>query len=252
MPSFLNIVLPRHDTLLIFQSFYFFYNEFFFFNEIPLWVPFGFYGVQSDFFLITLLTPSNYLAAIIGWLLNIKDVLFLFNLSLFFEQLILLFGTYLVAQNLFKYKTTIVFVCVTVICSTVLLTQLYFNFRFYEYLPLIIYFIIKFFSEYKPQHLLIAMNIFIIALFGLAPYIAPIPALAIAIIFFTLLFANYKNWHCFLNLSRKDISLSGLFFLILMVLIGAYYYYIIHALDFTVGFFTGRDPTTLVTDLNTL
>jgi hypothetical protein len=235
--------------LLIFQTFYFYYNEFFFYNEIPQWIPFGFYGVQSDYFLIVLLSPSGYLAGLIGWLLNIKNVLFLFELSLFLEQLILLFGTYLLAQNLFKHKTTTVFVCVTVICSTVLLSRL--GVRTYLYLPLVIYYIISFFSKYKLQYLLIAINIFVVSFFGLQPYNIPIPTLAVSIIFLALLFANYKKCRHFLDLSREDIFLSSVFFLTSLVLIGTYYYYIIHAMDFTEGIYYGRDPLTMKTDLNT-
>jgi hypothetical protein len=109
LPLLLKLVVPLHDTAHAFQVFYFFYNEFFFHDELPQWQPFGTFGVQCHLLLRDNLSPANYLVALAGWCLNAGDVLFLFNASLFLEQVVFLYGSYLLGRTAFRHRTTVFF-----------------------------------------------------------------------------------------------------------------------------------------------
>lgn len=250
IPLFLNIIMPMQDTLDGFQVFYFFYNEIFFNKELPLWVPFGMYGMPSDSLLVGGMSPSSWLAGFIGWILGIRNVLLVFKFSLFFEQLVFLLGVYLLSKSLFKHKTSIFFVCITGIGSQFLLSQICFNFRVYSYIPLIIYFIIRSFSEYKPQYLILAMNIYIISLFSLW-YQAPISFLPIGIISTVLLVGNFRNLLNFLNLTPKDILITFIYILSLAILASTYYFFMNNISNFHASLTPGRNNLTKFVDLDT-
>jgi hypothetical protein len=244
IPLFSNLVLPQHDTMYMFQTFYVFYNEFFFNNELPLWLPYGFHGVQSDYFLVTLLSPSAYFTGLLGWLLNVKNVLLLFNLSMFLEQLIYLFGTYLLAKKLFNHKATIFFVCATVICSTVLFYQFNQNFRIYNFLPLIIYLYMEFFLRLKITYLFAGMILLLVSVFGNSAYFTPVMVLPLAIILPALCIEGYRGRRLFARPSGREILISVLLLLLFLLTAGIYYYFISYAMEHVEGIYTVRDPIT--------
>ena len=168
LPAFLGLTLPQHDTLYEFQIFYYYYNELFFHGELPRWMSFFFYGIQSDTLLISNMSPTHWLAVLIGLALRIKSVIFLYNLSVFLEGVVLLTGTYLLARSLFRQRVTVLFVSIVVVCSTVPLFQPYFNVHINTYLPLIMYFITRFFSTTRLRYLAYSTLPMAASFFGLA------------------------------------------------------------------------------------
>ncbi|MFQ5428208.1 MAG: hypothetical protein ACE5EZ_04415 [Thermodesulfobacteriota bacterium] len=234
-----------------FQIFYYFYNDLFFAGEIPRWLSFVSYGMQSDPSLIGNLTATQCVSMLMGLIFRIKSVIFLYNLAILFEQLILLVGTYLLARCLFKDKTTVIFVSIITICSSVVLFQPYFNFHIYSYLPLIIFFITRFFSTTKLRYLMLSGICFSASFFGSATYCIPIEALAIMVIFGVLFCAHLKRWRLFLSPSRGDLLVSGALFLIFITTAGCFYYFIANSMEFTDGLSIGRDPVTHATYLDT-
>ncbi|MEE9542828.1 MAG: hypothetical protein V3V95_03480 [Thermodesulfobacteriota bacterium] len=246
LPFFFDLVLLQHDTQYLFQRFYLSYNDFFFFNELPRWVPFGSYGIQGDF--ITLL-PTEYLSVFIGRVLGIENVLSLFKLSIFFQQMIFLFGLYLLAQRLFERPATVFFVSVTTICSIVFYFQLYWNFLGLICLPLILYFIHRFFCDHKLRDIMIMMNILILSVFGSAVYIFTLTAMVVAVFFITMLIAHIGRWRSFLSISKRDLCVSGLLLLVFAALLGTFYFFITNAMNFTEGLHIGRDSVTKVSSL---
>ena len=165
-PVWDRAVWLQHDTFGAFQVFYFFYNDFFFHGSLPRWLPFGFYGAQSHILQIMILTPASYAAMAIGFLCRIRDVLFLFKLSIFFEQLTLLVGTYLLARQLYHKRTTVLFVVFALTAASVWHIQLFQNFRIYYLLPLALYFIFRFFKTKFVHYTWIAGSVFIVSAFG--------------------------------------------------------------------------------------
>lgn len=231
LPLFLNKTLPFVDTFTSFQGVYFFYNEFFLTGKIAQWMPFGAYGIQSDFLLITALSPASYFVGFMGRMFGVQDVYLLFKAVLFFEQVILLFGTYLLAKSVFKNRITILFVCLNVLGAISLIYNIYFSFRMFYLLPLIIYFLVLFFRDYRPQHLFIAMTIFVLQCIGNLQYMMVIPFYVLLIIFTVLAIKNYKNLHKTTELFRENAFSCFLSFFSFCIIAFAYLYFIKSALN---------------------
>jgi len=251
LPSLLGYILPAHDTMYMFQVFYYFYNDFFISGDIPRWLPFGFYGVQSDNILIAILSPSTYFVGLIGYIAGVKNILLLFNLSILLEEIIFLFGTYLLAGYLFRHKGIAFIVSLTALCGSVLTVQFLLNFHIYSSLPFIIYLLIRAFRTYSYKFFFLAMIVFIISLFGNPPYFTPIPLLAVLIVFIALFLSHVKNLLPFLRPSKGDVLASTFFFSIFLIVTLLYYHFISNAMNHAEGIYIGRDPVTLKTDLST-
>ncbi|MCM8810009.1 MAG: hypothetical protein NC934_07605 [Candidatus Omnitrophica bacterium] len=169
-PYFNKLFIPIHDTMASFQIFYHVYSELFYNHQLPHWIPYGAYGIPSDFWQLHFLTPFSYFTMLIGLLMKIKNTLFLFKISIFFEQIIFLLGTYLLARLLFKRKSTIFIICLLAIGSTVWHIQILFNFRMYYLFPLTLFFVFAFFFKKQPKFIWLAGITKLIWLFGNPQY----------------------------------------------------------------------------------
>ena len=249
LPLFLNIVVPRHDTLAIFKIFYFYYNELFFNGEFPGWLPYGSYGIQGDLYQVNIFSTGFYLASVIGLAIGIKDALLVFSTGLFIEQLVLLYGTYLLARRLFTHRATVFIVPLTVICSTFLLSQLQFNFKVYNYLPLVIFLIVYFFEEKKLYALASAIFVFALSLAGSVAYIVPIQAMTLLVIFLTLAAANAGNARAYISPGKRDLVASIAILTLAAAVAALYIHANLNVMEHTKGFSSGRDPETLAVSL---
>src|SRR3989338_10205424 len=122
LPYFQGIYIPRHDTLQVYQLFYFFYN------------------------------------------------LFLFQISLLLEELVLLAGMYVLAGLLFQRRLTVFIISLAAIFSTYWYSQIFFDLRMYYMFPWVLYFVILFFRKAKPVFLWLAIIITIFWLWGNGAY----------------------------------------------------------------------------------
>lgn len=248
----LKLVVPVHDTLLTFEAFHFFYNEFFFYNELPQWIPFGAFGIQSFYFLHDYLSPSNYLVGFTGWALGIRDALTLFNVSLLLDQVVLLAGVYLLSLRAFRHRSSVLFVCLTVIGSTVLVNQIWFNFRMFYMLPIIAYLFVRFFSREGLSYLLLSAVLFVVSLFGNLAYSAPVALLSAGCVFAVLLKANFDGWREYCRIrSMPDGIASGVCLLLFLTAAFAFHYQTKHAVDYLESQFVGRDPNDFTVDIQT-
>jgi hypothetical protein len=250
LPLFLNIVIPVHDTIYFFHDFYFFYNELYSQGELAHWVPFGYYGLQSDYFLIAL-SPAYYLTGLFGYIFGITNAFALFKAGVFLEQVVFLFGVYRLAGITFKRKATVAFVCLASVGGTVLLSQILFNFRTYYLLPLTIYLIVRFFSTYKPQYVLGAMLAGVVSILGGAPYIAAIFLLQMAVIVPVFFVGNLRTIQSAKMPVGRDILISLLIIVLIVSFAVSYHYFVMHMLDETRIMPAERDPLTGATDLKT-
>jgi len=243
-PFWNDRIWPVHDTAGVFHRFYFFYNDFFLHGELPRWVPYGSYGFHSNEFQM-ILTPASYLAIFAGGLMKITGVLVMFKLSVFLEQLILLFGLYRLSSSLFTRKSAVWFVCLGGIASTVWLAQIFFNFRIYYLFPLAFYFLHQFFSQRRPHYLWLYGVTFIVTMMGNVPYFAPL-YFVIGTLFFAIHFLR-RPW---IVIRLFEPSLKNLFFLFLFIAAGALCLYFMSIIrDGAITYASGRDPVTGATVL---
>ena len=84
--------LPVHDSLKNYQMFSYFYANFAHTFELPAWMPYHIYGMETDFLQWERLRPSSYLVGVLGALLGIKNAFLLFKVALVYETLLFAFG----------------------------------------------------------------------------------------------------------------------------------------------------------------
>jgi hypothetical protein len=251
LPFFLDYTIPLHDTFTFSQFFYFFYNELLQNSSLPWWMPFGTFGFQSNFYFMAE-PPAYHLLQSLGWLFKVKNALTLFKAAMFLEQTMLLIGTYLLARNLFRHKITIAFVCITVMGSMAIITQITWNFHFYYLLPLLIYLLLNFLKAFKLQYLFLAGIVFVLSsLPGGAPYMAVVVAMEAAIILLVWLVANFNRASGSRAYSRNDVMLSLLSLALLALLSASYYGFMNESLIQSKISLAGRDSVTGAVSLDT-
>jgi hypothetical protein len=119
----------------------------------------------------------------------------------------------------------------------------------YYLLPLILYFMVRFFREYRLNYLLLSMVVFIIYLSGISAYVIVIPFLTVSLIFMVLFIGSLRNWRKFVEVSSLELLSSFLLVILLVVMLGAYYSYISSMMDHAVALTKGRDAAALTAKL---
>ena len=236
VPMFDGTIVPAHDTMYQFNVFHYFYTEFLFNSEIPQWVLYGIYGAPSDFYQLTGLTPTNYFFGLIGAILNIKDVLFLFKMAVLFDHLIYLVGIYLLSRILFVHRATTFIVCLGAILSTVWITQIYWNLRIVYLIPFVIYFLLNYFKQRQPVFMWLAGIVSVISLLGSVLYFAPIFLFIISIICFVCFLKDKASWRYVFSLSYSNIIIFSLF----IIISSAFLYFVFESLKFVSILHAGR------------
>ncbi|HOY08635.1 MAG TPA: hypothetical protein PLB05_01000 [Candidatus Omnitrophota bacterium] len=172
LPFLASVVLPVHDTMHIFGIFHAFYNEFFFRGKIMQWFPEVSYGLPTHMNQLMNLSPLSYFAMLAGSLLRIKDVLFLYKLSLCLEAFVFLAGVYKLAGLLFRRKDTVFFVCLSSLGSVFLYAQIFLNFRIVYLFPWALFYFVRFSRERSGAWLWSGGSCLLISLWGSLPYYA--------------------------------------------------------------------------------
>jgi hypothetical protein len=237
---FTRSITTIHDTYANLQNFYIFYNHFFYEHDLAHWFPYGTMGLQSDYQQIVSLTPANYLIGLVGGIFRVRDVLLLFKLAVYVDQIMLLLGIYLLSRRIFKKRSTAYLVSLVVVGSSVWYAQIWFNFRIYYLLPLVLYFLVSFFSDNEPNYFWLAGITGVVWGFGNVPYFLPLWGMTLLIIVFFLTLKNPKAWRTLTSNSKTNILGLATFVLIA----GAYLYFTLHALEHTVLRAPGRAPVT--------
>jgi len=235
---FSEFIWPQHDSFGCFEVFYFFYNDFFLHGELPKWIPFGTYGATSMLWQVSSLTPASYFMIMIGKIFAIRDVLLLFKFSILIEQIMLLSGTYLLSKKLYKNQTTVIFVSLCVMASTVWITQLFLNFRIYYLLPLVFYFIVDFIETKRISFFLKSLIVYIVSLIGNGTYSAALHIMIFLVMIAVLLW-NYPGFFKthFVVEWKKNLPLLA----VLAILCAAYVYPFWDTAQNLVSYAPGRD-----------
>lgn len=227
-PVFNPAFLPRHDSMAVFQIFYFFYNELFFHHQVAHWFPYGTCGLLG-YFLQLSLTPVSYLVMLIGWLLKIKNALLLFKLAMLGEQLVMLSGMYLLCRVLFSARSTRFIVCSAAVLSTIWFNQVYFNFRIYYMSGWVCYFMVLFLKEKKPRFFWLTGITGIIWALGNSPYFICLWFFVFTIMASVFLLKDKKIFRALFLPGRLDFLL----FLLFLASSCGYLYFLKSASGFT-------------------
>ncbi len=178
------------DTGENWHVFYASYAELFYHHDLAHWLPYNLYGQPKSVYHLVELTATDYLMMAMGKVVHIKNAVLLFQLSLMATHLIFLMGIHLLARSLFRRRST-VWLCL--LGSITFLNGLNLPsilvFRMVSWYPLIMYFLVRFFREHRPEGLWLAGIVFIFSCLGDA-YEQPHVVMAI------LPFVAVGTWKC--------------------------------------------------------
>ena len=171
-----------HDGFQYFALQYYFLNNAIQSHEVAQWIPFMthgtvstfWYGIQGSFLQNVLLYT--------GPLLRSVDLLSVYHVGLFVDEMILLTGTWLLARRFFR-TPAVFFVAVSVVGSCVWLDQPYWNFRLYYAIPLILELGHRFLETARWRWFFLALNLLALQTVGNLPYFIPVVSFVVAAYF---------------------------------------------------------------------
>ena len=237
-PYWPSAVLPFHDSLHKYQFFHFAYSHVREFGEIPLWVPYGSYGVAAALFQLAILTPASYLVGAVGVIVGAANTLLLFKLSVFIEVVLYGLGLLLLARSAYEHPLSRWLVVLGGLLSLSWLFQPYFNFLAFYLYPYVVLFLIAFLRAGDPGKLWLAACVLLASMMGTAPYFAPLHALVFTIMVIVAFLTgaraplerNWRRW-----LLRWEAGIAAALGATLLLMAGL-------SMEETVTLAAGRDP----------
>ena len=171
-----------HDGFQYFTLQYFFLNNAIQSGELAQWIPYmsqgtvatQWYGVQGSLLQNALLPVAPFLQKI--------DLLTVFHVGMFVDEMILLVGTWLLARRFFQLPA-VVFITVSVVGSAVWLDQPYWNVRLYYALPLVLELGHRFLETGRWRWFALAGNLLALQIIGNLPYFVPVATFAVFVYF---------------------------------------------------------------------
>ncbi len=240
VPYFNARFVPINDTFYNFSNFQIFYSELFFHGELARWLPYSSYGIPSDYEQIISLAPANYFFGLLGWLLGATDALLLFKLAVVLEQLVFVFGVFLVSRLLFRSRATTVLLGIAAAGTTLWYAQQWWDLRIYYLLPLLLYFWFSFLETRRPEMLWRAGLVGVAWSVGNLAYLIPLWGLVLLVIAAVTIRDLRATLASLATPSRANAISFGLF----AVAAAVYAYFTLHAFDLTVVHASARDPLT--------
>jgi len=240
LPQLSSRVVPINDTFYNFANFQIFYSELFFHGDLARWLPYASYGIPSDYEQIISLAPTNYFFGLIGWRLGVTDTLLLFKLAVVLEQLVFVFGVFLVSRLLFRSRATTLVLGVAAAGTTVWYAQQWWDLRIYYLLPLLLYFWFSFLEARRPELLWRAGLVGLAWSVGNLAYLIPLWGLVLLVIAAATIRDLRGTLASLLTQSRANLLSFALF----VTAASVYAYFVLHAFDLTVVHASSRDPLT--------
>ena len=217
--------LVIHDTLFDFTAKYYFLNNAVFTNEIPQWVPYLTHGVPSAFWYGIHGTGgilTNTLMHMAGLIRQI-NFLVIYYWEIYFEQVILLTGVWLLARRYYASCWTRFFVAVSILGTNVWTDQIGLNFHSYYALPFLLHFLHEFLDSGRWRYFSCVMSLFVLQSLSNAAYFISMVGLIMFLYFSAYAAFQWKEfWKKLRNIRAVGmdwiwILLSGFLFCALCV-----------------------------------
>ncbi|MDE2028388.1 MAG: hypothetical protein KGJ11_07595, partial [Candidatus Omnitrophica bacterium] len=224
---FFQPFVPGADTIAKYDNFYFFYNEYFYHGHIAQWTPFVQHGMPAGYYQLDALGPSAYFAFILGKILQITDVSFLFKISVLVDLLALLLGMYLLAKEFFKSHFIVSVLCISVLCITDWQWEIGFQVYMRYLLPLAAYFFLGFYKKGRAGYFWVGWIIAFLSGMGASPYVQIIGLFSLFLLNLFLWWAYRPSW----TKSREG-AIHILPFIVLIILVFCVYHQLYAFRDF--------------------
>ena len=215
--------VPIHDTFQVTNILHWILSDFAHNAEIPLWQPYINSGVGTNWYIAFTLSPAIALLSPMTLVGKSINVVHLQYLGFFFDELLLLTGSYLLANLLFKSRLAQIFVCATVVGTTFWIAQPWFNFHLFYAFPLSLFFLVRGSHRNELWAIIMSGAILLITAFGNLPYFPPVQGLILTVFAIPCLWAFHFDFLVALKKSgRKEIAaamlviVAGLLYFILL------------------------------------
>ncbi len=175
---------PRlHDGFQYFALQYYFLNNAVMSGEIPQWLPFMIQGTAANWWYeVQAGFVQQFYFLIAPWLHHF-NFLTLFHVSMFWDQILLLSGTWFLSKRLFEDPSCRFFITLTVSGTSLWMDQPWYNFHFFYALPWILECGHRFLQGGRWRHVLLAGNLAALQMLGGLPYMLPVVTLIVAVYF---------------------------------------------------------------------
>ncbi len=156
-------------------------------------MPYNLYGIQADYYINVFMSVTLYFVAFIGKILHVENSLFLFKLGLILEEFLFVYGTYLLTKQMLTRRMAQLFVTIGVIATTYVQAQIFFSFRMYYLVPLVIVLLINFLNKKGYYFLWLAVIVEIVSFFGNGAYLVPVHLYIFIVLTLSLIYFVNRN-----------------------------------------------------------
>jgi len=211
------------DTFQYFHLQYYFLNNKIISGEISHWMPYMTHGTVSTWwYTIQAGIVQNILLQpwfILTDFLEGTNFLVIFNLGMFFDEILLILGTWLLSKKLFRFSLTAFFVTLTIAGSSIWMVQIWYNFHFFYAIPLVLYFGHRFIDTQRWRYFFLAGNLLAIQILGHLPYCITIIILTVFLYFLLYLICHWQD--VFQKIKKIKINFG---FLLCLIAVGLSFY----------------------------
>lgn len=234
-------VLPMQDTMLTFDSFYWYYNSLSQGLGIPELLMQGCFGTAGGFYPLTFISPASSLVMAAGWVFGIQDAFVLFTTSVILDQFVYVGGMALACSRFSLSPRATFLACLGAALTVVSHFQYPFNFRTFAYLPLCLWALLGFVETKTLCSLMVFAVCFVANAMGTVQYAVPMSLLLLCIFAVVVWSGPMPGWRR-LRPYRFHTLLWGLLAAVMAI---AYLAQVFHALRDVVSMSPGRDPVTM-------
>ena len=239
LPYLVAPVWDSRDTNSHYHLFHVFYEELFFDHRLALWFPFGTFGQANEYLSGFHLNAVDQLVMVLGRLGGMRDTWRLFALSSLGQEVAFLFGLFLLSRRFFARRSTVLLVGLTTIGSMAWYWHDFFSLRMVSLLPLMLFFLFRFFEERRPEFFWLAGFTGVIAAQGSA-FLSLLWGFVLLIVLAVMTVKYAAAWPSLLSRSRSNWGPMVLF----VVAAAAYFYVAFDSLGHFVFTKNDRDPVT--------
>ncbi|HEY5314287.1 MAG TPA: hypothetical protein VIK18_17270 [Pirellulales bacterium] len=180
LPYFAGSVIPFHDSAYVYQNFHCFYSEFVFNHDLVRWFPYANYGIPADFGQNANF-PTAYVAMAVGLLTGLRDTLLLHKVAMLLNEVLFACGLFRLAGELYSQRFTRLLITLSAVLSTSWLQQSMLNLSVMYLLPLVMFYLVRFFRTGRIAWLYWAGLIEVCSIIGSVAYFAPLQAIVLGI-----------------------------------------------------------------------
>lgn len=233
LPDFRASSLPCHDALQCESAFQIYYSSLLHENDLPLWLPYGQYGMISATVMMYV-TPVGYFVGALARIFSATDTLLLFKIVVLLEFLLFCAGSFKLAALLYRRNESILFVSIGAVLSFSWLASLDSSFHTYYMLPFILRHLTLFLNTGKVRQLWLTGIFCVVSCIGNIPYYPPL----LALVLFLYCAAMIRTTR--LTLRKSDLIFFAVFVVGAAAFLGSY----ILNFEGLTSYSSGRDPET--------